>query len=325
MAISTRAQTFILGCLLGCAAPSAALAETWPSRAVMLVIPFPAGSATDSVARKLAEGWSAAFNQPFIVENKPGADGIIAARAVARAEGDGYTLFITTNTTHSANPNIYTALPYDPEKDFAPIGGIMKIPMVLAVRANSPANDLASFVKLAQEKQMSFGSGNTSSRGAAELFKARIGATMLHVPYRGTPQAITDLLGGSIDFMFPDPSSAAGPIQGGQLKLLGVASAQRLNQYPNVPTIAESGYPGFEMVAWVGAFAPARTPPEIVTRLNAEMKKILARPDMLTYFDTIGAQVYATTPAELLAYEREDRTRWAQIVDIAKIEKKQSQ
>ena len=326
MAVSTRALTLILGSLLGCAATApAAMAETWPSRPVMLVIPFPAGSATDSVARKLAEGWSAAFRQPFIVENKPGADGIIAARAVARAEGDGYTLFVTTNTTHSANPNIYTALPYDPEKDFAPVGGIMKIPMVLAVRANSPANDLASFVKLAKEKQMSFGSGNTSSRGAAELFKARIGATMLHVPYRGTPQAITDLLGGSIDFMFPDPSSAAGPIQGGQLKLLGVASAQRLNQYPNVPTIAESGYPGFEMVAWVGAFAPARTPPEIVTRLNAEMNKILARPDMLTYFDTIGAQAYATTPAELLAYEREDRTCWAQIVDIAQIEKKQSQ
>jgi len=325
MAITRRRLTLILVGLLGCAAPTAAPAETWPSRPVMLVVPFPAGSATDSVARKLAEGWSAAFHQPFIVENKPGADGIIAARAVARAEGDGYTVFVTTNTTHSANPNIYTALPYDPEKDFAAVGGIMKIPMVLAVRTNSPASDLASFVKLAKEKQMSFGSGNTSSRGAAELFKARIGASMLHVPYRGTPQAITDLLGGSIDFMFPDPSSAAGPIQGGQLKLLGVASAQRLNQYPNVPTIAESGYPGFEMVAWVGAFVPAKTPPEIITRLNAELNKILARPDMLAYFDTVGAQVYATTPPELLAYAREDRSRWAHIVDIAQIEKKQSQ
>jgi len=325
MAISKRRLAVILVGLLGCAVSPAASAQTWPSRPVMLVVPFPAGSATDSVARKLAEGLSAALHQPFIVENKPGADGIIAARAVARAEGDGYTIFVTTNTTHSANPNIYTSLPYDPEKDFAAVGGIMKIPMVLAVRANSPANDLASFVKLAKEKQMSFGSGNTSSRGAAELFKARIGASMLHVPYRGTPQAITDLLGGSIDFMFPDPSSAAGPIQGGQLKLLGVASAKRLNQYPNVPTIAEAGYPGFEMVAWVGAFVPARTPAEIITRLNAELNTILARPDMLAYFDTIGAQVYATTPQGLLSYAREDRSRWAHIVDIAQIEKKQSQ
>jgi putative tricarboxylic transport membrane protein len=319
-----RAILKLIG-LMACAVPSMAMAETWPARIVTLVVPFPAGSATDSVARKLAEGWSTAFNQTFIVENKPGGDGIIAARSVARSEPDGYTLFVTTNTTHSANPNIYTSLPYDPEKDFAPVGGIMKIPMVLAVRANTPENDLASFVKLAKEKQMSFGSGNTSSRGAAELFKARIGATMLHVPYRGTPQAITDLLGGNIDFMFPDPSSALGPIKGGQLKLLGVASAQRLNQFPDVPTIAESGYPGFEMVAWVGAFAPARPPPEIIARLNQELNKTLARPDMLSYFDTIGAQVYATTPQQLRDYEREDTGRWAEIVDIAKIEKKQSQ
>ena len=319
MAISTRALTFILGCLLGCAAPSAALAETWPSRAVMLVIPFPAGSATDSVARKLAEGWSAAFNQPFIVENKPGADGIIAARAVARAEGDGYTLFITTNTTHSANPNIYTALPYDPEKDFAPIGGIMKIPMVLAVRANSPANDLASFVKLAQEKQMSFGSGNTSSRGAAELFKARIGATMLHVPYRGTPQAITDLLGGSIDFMFPDPSSAAGPIQGGQLKLLGVASAQRLNQYPNVPTIAESGVPGYQMSTWYGAVIQAKTPREIVVKLNQEMIKALALPDIKERMAGLGADVVGNTPEEAAALIKLEVAKYTKVANAAHI------
>jgi len=325
MQICRRRTILTLIGLSACALPSLSMAQTWPSRVVTLVVPFPAGSATDSVARKLAEGWSAAFNQPFIVENKPGGDGIIAARSVARAEPDGYTLFVTTNTTHSANPNIYTSLPYDPDKDFAPVGGIMKIPMVLAVRASSPANDLASFVKLALSKQMSFGSGNTSSRGAAELFRARIGASMLHVPYRGTPQAITDLLGGNIDFMFPDPSSALGPIKGGQLRLLGVASAQRLNQFPDVPTIAESGYPGFEMVAWVGAFVPARTPPEIVTRLNQELNRILARPDMLGYFDTIGAQVYATTPQELGQYEREDAKRWAEIVDIAKIEKKQSQ
>ena len=188
-----------------------------------------------------------------------------------------------------------------------------------------PSNDLASFIKAAKSKQMTFGSGNTSSRGAAELFKARVGLDMLHVPYRGTPQAITDLLSGSIDLMFPDPSSALGPIQGGQLKILGVASSTRLNQFPNVPTIAESGYPGFEMVAWVGAFVPAKTPPEIVTRLNEELNKILARPDMLAYFDTVGAQVYATSPDGLRQYEQEDTKRWAEIVDLAKIEKKQSQ
>lgn len=314
-----------LGLLAACLGSTLAQAETYPSRVVTLLVPFPAGSATDGVARKIAEGLQVAFKQSFIVENKPGGDGIIAARQAARAEPDGYTIFITTNTTHSANANIYTSLPYDPEKDFAPVGGIMKIPMVLAVKADSPATDLASFIKLAKTKQMTFGSGNTSSRGAAELFKARVGLDMLHVPYRGTPQAITDLLSGSIDVMFPDPSSAAGPIQGGQLKLLGVASGTRLNQYPNVPTIAESGYPGFEMVAWVGAFVPAKTPTEIVTRLNEELNKILKRPDMLAYFDTVGAQLYATTPEELHRYQQEDTKRWADIVELGKIEKKKSQ
>ncbi len=197
--------------------------------------------------------------------------------------------------------------------------------MVLAVKAESPATDVPSFVKLAKTKQMTFGSGNTSSRGAAELFEARAGLDMLHVPYRGTPQAITDVLSGAIDVMFPDPSSAAGPIQAKQLKILGVASNTRLNAYPNVPTIAESGYPGFEMVAWVGAFVPAKTPPEVVAGLNQELNKLLARPDMLSYLDTVGAQVFATTPDQLRQYQQEDTKRWAEIVDLAKIEKKQSQ
>jgi tripartite-type tricarboxylate transporter receptor subunit TctC len=325
MNIRTSRRMLLSALIAACVLPMPAHAQTYPSRVVTLLVPFPAGSATDGVARKLAEGLQDALKQPVIVENKPGGDGIIAARLAARAEPDGHTIFVTTNTTHSANANIYTSLPYDPEKDFAPVAAIMKIPMVLAVKADSPATDVASFVKLAKGKQMTFGSGNTSSRGAAELFKARAGLEMLHVPYRGTPQAITDVLSGAIDLMFPDPSSAAGPIQAKQLKLLGVASNTRLNRYPDVPTIAESGYPGFEMVAWVGAFAPAKTPPEIVTRLNQEFNKLLARPDMLTYFDTVGAQVFSGTPEQLRAYQQEDTKRWAEIVDLAKIEKKQSQ
>lgn len=302
-----------------------AAAQSYPSRPVTLLVPFPAGSATDGVARKLAEGLRGALGQPFIIENKPGGDGIIAARQAARAESDGYTIFVTTNTTHSANANIYTSLPYDPENDFAPVGGIMKIPMVMAVRKDFPATDVLSFVKAAQNKQLSFGSGNTSSRGAAELFKARAGLDMLHVPYRGTPQALTDLAGGTIDVMFPDPSSALGPLESGQVKMLAVASTSRLRRYPNVPTIAESGYPGFEMVAWVGAFVPRNTPRSIVVRINTELNAILARDETLSYFDTIGAQVYATTPEELKQYAAEDTKRWAEIVDLAKIEKKSSQ
>jgi tripartite-type tricarboxylate transporter receptor subunit TctC len=326
MIVTKRA---LLGGLAGVGAlavlPAVALAEAYPSRVVTLLVPFPAGSATDGVARKLAEGLRTAFNQPFIVENKPGGDGILAARVAARAEPDGQTIFVTTNTTHSANVAIYTSLPYDPQKDFLPVGGIMKIPMMLAVKADFPANDVPSFLRVAKSRQLTFGSGNTSSRGAAELFKARAGLDMLHVPYRGTPQALTDLVGGTIDVMFPDPSSALGAIEGGQIKTLAVASGSRLRKYPNVPTISESGFPGFEMVAWVGAFVPSKTPAEIVARLNEELNKILARNDTLAYFDTIGAQAYPTTPDALHSYVVEDARRWAEIVELARIEKKVSQ
>jgi tripartite-type tricarboxylate transporter receptor subunit TctC len=315
----------LLAGIAAAAAASPARAQTYPTRLVTLLVPFPAGSATDGIARKLADGFRAAFGQPFIIENKPGGDGIIAARQAARAEPDGYTIFVTTNTTHSANANIYTSLPYDPENDFTPVGGVMKIPMVMAVRKDFPATDVASFVTAAKSRQLNFGSGNTSSRGAAEIFKARAGLDMQHVPYRGTPQAVTDLAGGNIDVMFPDPSSALGALESGQIRMLAVASSTRLRRYPNVPTIAESGYPGFEMVAWVGAFVPKNTPGAIVARLNEEMNKILAHEDTLSYFDTIGAQVYATTPDELKRYAAEDTRRWAEIVDLAKIEKKSSQ
>jgi tripartite-type tricarboxylate transporter receptor subunit TctC len=321
VAISRR---HLLGTTIGLALEATSgtsFAENYPSHIVKLIVPFPAGSATDGVARKLAEGFTLGFQKTFMVENRPGADGIIAARAAAHSDPDGYTIFITTNTTHSANPSIYVSLPYDPETDFAPIGGIMKIPMLLAVRADFPASDLASFIQIAKKRQMTFGSGNTSSRGAAELFKAQIGAEMVHVPYRGTPQAITDLLGGNIDFMFPDPSSAAGPIKGNQLRLLGVTGSKRLAQFPDVPTFAELGYPGVEMVAWVGAFVPANTSPEIVSRLNATLNKIIDSEGLASYFSTIGAQAWATTPQELRAYEAEDRARWATIVDIGHIEK----
>jgi tripartite-type tricarboxylate transporter receptor subunit TctC len=201
----------------------------------------------------------------------------------------------------------------------------MKIPMILAVKADFPANDIQSFLRVAKSRQLTFASGNTSSRGAAEMFKARAGLDMLHVPYRGTPQAITDLIGGTIDVMFPDPSSALGAIEGGQIKTLAIASSTRLRKYPSVPTISESGFPGFEMVAWVGAFVPSKTPADIVARLNEELNKILAREDTLRYFDTIGAQVYSTTPDALRNYVVEDSRRWAEMVDVAKIKKTTSQ
>jgi tripartite-type tricarboxylate transporter receptor subunit TctC len=240
---------------------SDASAQPYPSQRMTLVVPFPPGSATDSVTRHLAESIRGSTNITVVVENKPGADGNLAALSVLKAEPDGYTAFVTTNSTQAANASLFNALPYDPKTDFAPVAGIMTIPMMLTVKSDFPAKSVAEFVELAKkrEKPLSFGSGNTSSRGAAELFRFREGIEMQHVPYRGMPQALTDVIGGQIDCAFADPASARGLVQDGTLRALAVTSSKRLETMPDLPTIAESGLPGYELTAWVGVFVRAKT------------------------------------------------------------------
>src|SRR5260221_5770530 len=207
----------------------AASAEPYPSQRITLIVPCPPGSATDSVTRHLAESIRAATNATVVVENKPGADGNLAALAVLKAEPDGYTAFVTTNSTQAANVSLFNSLPYDPKANFAPVAGIMTIPVMLTVKSDFPAKSVAEFVELAKkrEKPLSFGSGNTSSRGAAELFRFREGIEMQHVPYRGIPQALTDVLGGQIDCVFADPASAQGLVQDGKLPGLAWTESQR--------------------------------------------------------------------------------------------------
>ena len=304
------------------AAFSVASAEPYPSQRITLIVPFPPGSATDSVTRHLAESIRAATNVTVVVENKPGADGNLAALAVLKAEPDGYTAFVTTNSTQAANVSLFNSLPYDPKADFAPVAGVMTIPMMLTVRSDFPARSVAEFVTLAKrrEKPLSFGSGNTSSRGAAELFRSRQGVEMQHVPYRGMPQALTDILAGQIDCAFADPASAQGLVQDGKLRALAVTSSKRLETMPNVPTIAESGLPGYELTAWVGVFVRAKTPPEIIARLNALVIDYVNGAGK--YLATIGATPFPSTPQELAAFQEADTKRWAEIVETAKIEKK---
>jgi tripartite-type tricarboxylate transporter receptor subunit TctC len=223
-----------------------ASAESYPSRRINLIVPFPAGSATDAVTRRLAESIRIETGVTVLVENKPGADGNLAALAVLKTEADGYTVFVTTNSTQAANINLFNAMPYDPKADFAPVAGIMTIPMMLAVKPEFPAKTVAEFIALAKSRQkpLSFGSGNTSSRGAAELFRSRAGIEMQHVPYRGMPQALTDVLAGEIDCVFADPASAQGLIQDGRLRVLAVTSSERLAGLPDVPTLAQTGLSG---------------------------------------------------------------------------------
>jgi len=309
--------------ILAAAFPAAA-AEPYPSQRIMLVVPFPPGSATDSVTRHLAESIRAATKATVVVENKPGADGNLAALAVLKAEPDGYTAFVTTNSTQAANVSLFNSLPYDPRADFAPVAGIMTIPMMLTVRSDFPAKSVAEFVELAKksEKPLSFGSGNTSSRGAAELFRFREGIVMQHVPYRGMPQALTDVIGGQIDCVFADPASAQGLVQDGKLRALAVTSSKRLEAIPELPTIAESGLPGYELTAWVGVYVRTRTPPEIIAKLNALVTAFVNSPEARNYLATIGATPFPSTPRELGAFQETDTKRWAEIVETAKIEKK---
>ena len=299
-------------------------AASYPSRRINLVVPFPAGSATDAVTRRLAESIGAATNATVLVENKPGADGNLAALSVLKAEADGYTVFVTTNSTQAANVNLFNSMPYDPARDFAPVAGIMTIPMILTVKAEFPARNVAEFVALAKarEKPLSFGSGNTSSRGAAELFRSRAGIAMQHVPYRGMPQALTDVLSGEIDCVFADPASAQGLVQDGRLRVLAVTSNERLAAMPGVPTVAEAGLRESDLTAWVGVFVRAGTPAEIIARLNQLTTAFVTREETKAYLELVGAKPFRATPEELGAFQEADTKRWAEIVAIAKIEKK---
>jgi tripartite-type tricarboxylate transporter receptor subunit TctC len=302
---------------------ASAQTDAFPSRAVTLVAPFPAGSITDGVARMVAEHFGRTLGQSAIVENKPGQEGAIAARAVARAEPDGYTILAGGSTTHSAALALYKALPYDPLADFRSIGGVMKVPLLLCVRADFPADDLAGFLKAAKAKQggFSFGSGSTATRAAGELLKARAGIDLLHVPYRGIPNAMTDLLGGRIDMAFIDPSNAIGQIEDGKIKALAATSGTRIKRLPNVPTIAESGFPGYEVVPWIGLFVPAKTPDAVARRLTAELRKFHTLPSAVAFVEKIGVEMFAADQAQTDAYLTGDIKSWADFVELAKIEK----
>jgi tripartite-type tricarboxylate transporter receptor subunit TctC len=301
-----------------------ASAESYPSRRINLIVPFPAGSATDAVTRRLAESIRIETGVTVLVENKPGADGNLAALAVLKAEADGYTVFVTTNSTQAANINLFNAMPYDPKADFAPVAGIMTIPMMLAVKPEFPAKTVAEFIALAKSRQrpLSFGSGNTSSRGAAELFRSRAGIEMQHVPYRGMPQALTDVLAGEVDCVFADPASAQGLIQDGRLRVLAVTSSERLAGLPDIPTLAQTGLSGAELSAWVGVFVRSGTPSDIVAKLSQVVLGFVNNKDTAAYLESVGAKPFPAGPDELGKFEDADTRRWAEIVEIAKIEKK---
>ena len=300
-----------------------ASAQEFPSRRITLIVPFPAGSATDSIARRLAADMGKISNVPVIVDNKPGADGNIAAMSVLRSDPDGYTVFVTTNSTQAANVNLFKTMPFDPKADFAPVSGLVKIPMMLTVRADFPAKNVAEYIALAKKspKPLTFGTANQTGRGAGELLKERGGLSITNVPYRGSPQALTDLLGGHVDSLFSDPVTAAGLVQKGSVRVLAVTSAKRAPTMPDVPSLDESGFPGFELIAWVAAYVPAKTPKATVVKLNTMISTILNDPETASFLSATGATPFPTTPEQLASFAETDTKRWARIVEAAKMEK----
>lgn len=296
-----------------------ALAQTWPSRPISYVVPFTPGGTTDVIGRTIAQGVAPALGQPVVVDNKPGAAGAVGAGFVAKAKPDGYTLLGGTISTHAINASLYKDLPYDPLKDFEPITLVGFIPNALYVNAGLGVNtvaDLVAYLKKNPDKRTFASSGaGTSTHLAGELFADLIDVKLTHVPYKGTPQAFTDVVGGQVTFMFDQLTAGLPLVKGGKLKLLAVTTAKRTSLSPETPTMIEAGVPKFEMMSWQAVYAPKGTPKPVVDRLNAEIVKVLRSPevrDKLT--GTNGMEVVASSPAELTALMQSEIPRWAELV-----------
>ncbi|MEX1165906.1 MAG: tripartite tricarboxylate transporter substrate binding protein, partial [Hydrogenophaga sp.] len=319
-----RAVYFLASTLAGLAMSNGALAQAdWPSKPVRIVVPFAAGGTTDILARVLAPELSKALGQPFIIENKGGAGGNIGAEAVARSPGDGYTILMGTVGTHGINKSLYSKLPYDPQKDFAPITLVAGVPNVMVMNAKRAQSlgihtvpDFVRYAKANPGKLNMASSGNgTSIHLAGELFKARNGVFITHIPYRGSAPAIADLLGGATDVMFDNLPSAMPHIQQGGLKAFAVTSAVRSASLPDLPTIAEAAaLPGFEASSWFGLLAPAGTPSAVVSRLQEETAKALNLPAVKERLLALGAIPSGNTPAEFTQQIAAEIAKWAPVV-----------
>lgn len=314
----------VMACIATATPP--AMAQTYPSRVITLITPFPAGSVTDGIGRFIAQELNTSLGQPVIIDNKAGADGIIATQSAKRAAPDGYTLLMSTNSAHGSNKALYSNLPYDPENDFEPVAGLVRSPFLLLVRNEFPADDVAGFVQLARQRtaseSLNYGSGNTSGQVGAALLKAAAKIDMAHIPYRGTPQALQDLLGGQIDALFADLYSSRSLVESGRLKALAITDTTRHSLFPTVPTMAEAGYEEVQFVTWGALFAPAGTDRAIIERLNREINTILAKPEATEALQKMAMTPMVMTTGELRDFVSSEIVRWGKLVEYADIPKK---
>jgi tripartite-type tricarboxylate transporter receptor subunit TctC len=299
-----------------------AVAQTYPARQVTIVVPFGPGSATDSTARVIAQNLQEALGQPFVIENKAGGGGMIGGGAVARAAPDGYTLLLTTNTTHSAAPGLFKNVPYDPIKDFTPVARIGSFPTFIAVNANLPITTIGGLVAYARQNpgKLVYGHGNSTGQIVGEALKHRAGIDIVRVGYRSNPPAITDLIGGHIGMMIPDFGLGLPQIKAQKIRALAVPTKERNGQLPDVPTLNDTVIPGFDLLSWVGLFAPANTPPQVVDLLAGELQKIVARPELKARFMDAGAETFWTGPREFDAYVKSELIKWTTVIKESGIE-----
>jgi tripartite-type tricarboxylate transporter receptor subunit TctC len=298
-----------------------AWAQAYPSRPVKLLVPFPAGSATDQVARLTGAQLQEALGQPFIVENKAGAQGSIAAAEVAKSAPDGYTLLVTTNTPQAANVSLFKKLQYDPVKDFSPVARLGTTSFMLMVKPDFPAKDLKEFLAQVRKQpgKLSAGYGSSGSQVSLAMLKSMGKLDVVEVPYKGIPQTITDTMGGSLAFTFVDLGNALAQAKGGKLRGLAVTSQKRTPLASDVPALAEE-LPGYELIAWFGLVAPARTPNDIVQKLHDATVKGLAKPEVKEKFAAIGTDVAPMNPSQFAGFIQSEIAHWAKLVKLAGIQ-----
>lgn len=312
--------SFLVSLLLG--SGHSALAQEYPSKPIKLIVIQAAGGTTDVIARAIGQKLGPGIGQAIVIENKPGAEGIIGAELTAKAEPDGYTVMLGSTGTHAANIALYKKLPYDPVADFTPVTLIGKSYYAVLVPPAASFNSIKELVGQAKAKPglITYGTGGSSGRINIEIFKAASGADLRYIPYKDNNQALIDVIGGRLDLVFEALATATPQMKSGAAKTLAVTSPERLPQFPNVPTVAEAGYPGFEVSAWLGMYAPAGTPRPVQQKLNGEMLKVLKNQEVTDKFRTLGFEPLPTTPERLAAFTQSEIAGFKKIVRDVGIE-----
>ncbi len=311
-----RRASGLLALALAFTAP-AAFAQPYPNRPIEWVVPYPAGGGTDLVARTLGQVMSERLGQPVVINNKPGAATMIGAEYVARSKPDGYILMSADTATLAANPFLYNRIPYNAEKDFAPVGLTVRFPMILVVHPDVPAQDLKSFIAWVKGRE----GANYATPGAGsphhlatELFRTQVGAKMTHVPYRGAAPAVQDVVAGQVPFMFVDTASGQQFIANGKLRAIGIASPKRVKNFETIPTLSEQGLKGFEAYAWQGLVMPAGTPADIVGKVNAALLQALDTTAVKARLQVLGLEATPSNPAQMADFAAKERTKWGAVI-----------